>query len=32
MKQPDFLHVDINSHKLKIDLLFLGGGHGQKWM
>ena len=27
MKQPDFLHVDTNSHKLKVDQkIFFGGG------
>ena len=28
VKWPDFLHVDKNSHKLKVDQNFLGG-HGQ---
>ena len=31
MKQPDFLHVDTNSHKLKVDQKNLGG-HGEKWV
>ena len=29
MKYPDFLHVDTNSHKLKLDLK-IWGGHDQK--
>ena len=29
MKQPDFLHVDTNSHKLKVDQKVLGW-HAQK--
>ena len=24
MKEPDFLHVDTNSHKLKVDQKFFG--------
>ena len=31
MKYPDFLHVDTNSHKLKLDLK-IWGGHDQKWV
>ena len=30
IKQPVFLHVDTNSHELKVDQNFLGG-HGHKW-
>ena len=31
MKQPDFLHVDTNSHKLNVDKKILVG-YGQKWV
>ena len=31
MKWPDFLHVNTNSLKLKVDQKILGG-HGQKWV
>ena len=31
VKLADILHVDTNSHKLKIDKNF-SGGHGQKWV
>ena len=31
MKKPDFLHVDTDSQKLKIDQKILAG-HGQKWV
>ena len=30
MKKLDFVHVDTNSHKLKVNQKFLSG-HGQKW-
>ena len=31
MREPDFLQVDTNSHKLKVDQKILGG-HGQRWV
>ena len=31
IKQPDFLHVNTSSHKLKVDQIFLSG-NGQKWV
>ena len=31
MNWPDFMHVDTNSHKLKVDKIFFGG-HRQKWV
>ena len=31
IKQPDFLHVDTNSHKLNVDKKILVG-YGQKWV
>ena len=32
MKQPDFLHVDTNSLKLKVDQNFLGWAWSKKWV